>query len=72
LTAQLLIIQKGAAMSPTQTDHELIRSYYLALSLIGNNQQKFYWQNHRPGEVSTARMKLMIECAKQNYQLIKK
>jgi len=45
-------------MSPTQTDHELIKSYYLALSLIGNNQQKLYWQNHRPERVSAARYEI--------------
>ena len=59
-------------MSPVRTNHELIRNYYLALSLIRDNQQKLYWHDYQLGDVSSARMKLTIEHAKQNYQLIKK
>ena len=59
-------------MSPVQTDHELIKNYYLALSLIRSNQRKLYWHDCQLGNVSPARMKLTIERAKQNYQLFKK
>jgi hypothetical protein len=60
---------KGAAMSPAQTEKQLVKQYHLALSKLRATQHELIFTDFQVSDVSQARMKLVIQKVNQQIGL---
>ncbi len=59
-------------MSPAKRTEQLMNEYHLALSLMQDKQDKPRRHDFRLQNPSQARMRLTIQKARQDYQLLEK